>query len=182
MKLWRPLTFSLFMVILVLPAAATTQTGLGPYQPLSTIVIPPNSANGNVGALAGGFDISWFDFSTERFFIADRGTIPGAGLVMDARNGNILANISSGLPQALSAADQIWYNPGDNRVYFAGRNLGVVDAETNAFLGFIAPGTQTATSAGGHSIAVDSYTNYVFVPNSGGIKVHAQAPPSTASK
>jgi hypothetical protein len=81
MKLWRPLTFSLFMVILVLPAAATTRAGLGPYQPLSTIVIPPNSANGNVGALAGGFDISWFDFSTERFFIADRGTIPGAGQV-----------------------------------------------------------------------------------------------------
>jgi DNA-binding beta-propeller fold protein YncE len=101
---------------------------------------------------------------------------------MDARTGNQISQVTSGLPQLLSSADQIWYNPGDNRVYFGGRNLGVLDAETNAFLGFIAPGTQTATSAGGHSIAVDSYTNYVFVPNSGGIKVYAQAPPSTASK
>jgi hypothetical protein len=379
MNLWKPLTFSLFMGgILVLPSAATAQTGLGPYQPLSTIVIPPNSANGNVGGLAGGFDISWFDFSTERFFIADRGTIPGAGqvdiidaaqakfltaipgfvgarpgagksgpdgvivipqrnelwvgdgdttvkvvdlstnnivatidvsggggntradeiaydakdniffitipdgpipyaafistttrqvlgyysfmdaagggieqpawdpqtnqffinvnpasgpltiealdpvmmtvnhvyptpcktrnaglalgpnerlytscgIVMDARNGNILANISSGLPQALSAADEIWYNPGDDRVYFGSPNVGVVDAETNQFVTFLFPGAQTGTSGGGHTIAVDSFNGYIFLPSSGGgvggnIKVFAPGtytqPPSVAA-
>jgi hypothetical protein len=96
MKLWKPLTFSLFMVgILVLPVAATAQTGLGPYQKLSTIVILPNSANGNVAALAGGFDISWFDYSTEMFFIADRGTVPGAGQVdiIDAAQAKFLTAI-----------------------------------------------------------------------------------------
>ena len=101
--------------------------------------------------------------------------VTSCGIVMDARTGKQITQVTSGLPQLLSSADQIWYNPGDNRVYFGGRNLGVVDAETNAFLGFIAPGVQTATSAGGHSVAVDSYTNYVFVPNSGGIKVYAQS-------
>jgi hypothetical protein len=50
-----------------------------------------------------------------------------------------------------------------------------VDAASNAFLGYIAPGTQTAISAGGHSIAVDSYNNYVFVPNNGGVQVYAQS-------
>src|ERR1700730_17149534 len=67
--------------ILALCAVASAQTGLGPYQQLTTIVIPPNSANGNVGALAGGFDISWWDFATDRYFIADRGNVAGAGQV-----------------------------------------------------------------------------------------------------
>ena len=379
MKIRKRLTFSPFLAgLLTLSAAALAQTGLGPYQPLTTIVIPPNSANANSGALQGGFDISWFDYSTERFFIADRGTVPGAGqvdvidaaqakflfsipgfvgarpgagrsgpdglivipqrnelwvgdgdttvkvidlstnkivatidvsggggntradeiaydakdniffitvpdgpipyaafistttrqvlgyysfmdaagggveqpawdpqsnqffinvnpasgpltiqaldpvgmsvnhvyptpcktrnaglvlgpnehlftscgIVMDARNGTILANISSGLPQALSAADEIWYNPGDDRVYFGSANAGVVDAETNQFVTFLFNGAQTGTSGGGHTIAVDSFNGYVFLPSSGGgvggnIKVLAPGtytqPPSVAA-
>jgi hypothetical protein len=87
---------------------------------------------------------------------------------MDATNGNIIANISSGLPQALSAADEIWYNPGDDRVYFGSANVGVIDAETNQFVTFLFPGTQSAVSGGGHTLAVDSFNGSIFMPSAGG--------------
>jgi hypothetical protein len=81
------------------------------------------------------------------------------GDVIDARTGMLLSSAT------LSAGDEIWFNPGDNRYYFGNANLGVIDAETNKVLGNI-------TTQGGHALAVDSNTNTVYAPVTGaGIKV-----------
>ena len=72
----------------------------------------------------------------------------------------------------LIGGDEIWFNPGDNRYYFGGSNVGVVDAETNEALGFLDTNVPT------HSIAVDSSTNHIFVPATGmGVFVYAQTGP-----
>lgn len=88
-------------------------------------------------------------------------TMTSCGDVIDARTGKLLASAK------LSAGDEIWFNPGDNRYYIGNANLGVIDAETNEFLGYI-------TNQGGHALAVDSNTNTVYAPSTGaGIKVFA---------
>jgi len=91
--------------------------------------------------------------------------------VVDARTGNTLG-YSQGVGDTLIGGDEIWFNPGDNRYYFGSSSVGVVDAETNIPLGFVATGTGT------HSIAVDSSNNHIFVPAPGvGIEVFAQTGP-----
>jgi len=88
------------------------------------------------------------------------------GVPIDGRTGNVLA-ILNGSAGPISG-DEIWFNPGDNRVYFGATNVAVVDAETNQFLGYI-------TSAGGHSIAVDSNNGNIYVPVTNvGIEVFAR--------
>jgi hypothetical protein len=88
------------------------------------------------------------------------------GISIDGRGGNVLAIISGSAGPI--TGDEIWYNPGENRVYFGATNVAVVDAETNQFLGYI-------TSSGGHSIAVDSNNGNIYVPVGGvGIKVFTQ--------
>lgn len=91
--------------------------------------------------------------------------------VIDARTGNTLA-YSQGNADNPIGGDEIWFNPGDNRYYFGSGNVGVVDAETNLPLGFVATGVPT------HSIAVDSSNNHIFVPATGmGVLVYAQKGP-----
>lgn len=88
------------------------------------------------------------------------------GVAVDGRGGNVLAVISGSAGPI--TGDEIWFNPGDNRVYFGAVNVAVVDSETNQFLGYI-------TNSGGHSIAVDSNTGNIYVPVGGvGIKVFQQ--------
>ena len=88
-------------------------------------------------------------------------TMTSCGNALDARNGSILATIT------VPAGDEIWFNPGDNRYYFGNANVGVIDAETNQLLGYL-------TDAGGHTLAVDSNNNNIFVPVTGaGVKVFA---------
>ncbi|MBV8845613.1 MAG: hypothetical protein JO307_22630 [Bryobacterales bacterium] len=74
------------------------------------------------------------------------------------------------------AADQLWYNPGDNNYYFgfifnpsAGFNgCAVVDANTNQLLTFIPAST--------HTLAADPNYNRIFIPVTGsGIQVWAAA-------
>jgi hypothetical protein len=85
--------------------------------------------------------------------------VTSCGTVMDL-NGNVLAT-----PTA--AADQLWYNPGDNMLYFGNANSAVIDAETNQVVAHL-------PSAAGHTLAVDPYNNHIFAPVSGvGIKVFA---------
>jgi hypothetical protein len=88
--------------------------------------------------------------------------ITSCGAVVDAKTGNVLTTISG------VGGDEIWYNPGENRVYFgaAGGSIGVVDADTNQLVGTI-PGN-------GRNVAVDSENSRVFVPVAGqGILVFA---------
>jgi hypothetical protein len=73
------------------------------------------------------------------------------GTAVDGRYGTILATLTG------ATADEIWFNPGDNRYYFGSANVAVVDAETNSILGYL-------TTSGGHSIAVDSNNGDIFVP------------------
>jgi hypothetical protein len=81
------------------------------------------------------------------------------GIVLDARNGGILATVAG------PSTDELWYNPGDNRYYFGAPGVAVVDADTNQIVG-------TLPSAAGHTLAVDPNNNHVFAPVTGaGIKV-----------
>ena len=82
--------------------------------------------------------------------------------IISARDGTLLAEF----PQ-VSGSDEIWYNPGDGRVYLAARNnpasaggpvLGVIDALTNTFV------TNIPTDASAHSVAVDRRSGNVYVP------------------
>jgi hypothetical protein len=61
------------------------------------------------------------------------------------------------------AADQLWYNPGDNNYYFGffngilgGKGCAVVDANTNQLLTFIPAST--------HTLAADPNYNRIFIP------------------
>ncbi len=91
--------------------------------------------------------------------------------IVDTRTGNTVAN-AQGVGDNPIGGDEIWFNPGDNRYYFGGNNVGVVDAETNLPLGFLAMAVPT------HSLAVDSNNNHIFVPATGvGIEVFAQTGP-----
>ena len=64
--------------------------------------------------------------------------------------------------------DEVWYNPGDNRYYTAGRDMpngpimGVVDAGTRRWL------VNVPTGSNSHSITVNQFTNQIFVPTQAG--------------
>ena len=94
------------------------------------------------------------------------------GEAFDAITGNRLGRTEEGNPSAV-AADQLWYNPGDNNYYFGffngilgGRGCAVVDANTNQLLTFIPAST--------HTLAADPNYNRIFIPVTGsGIQVWA---------
>jgi hypothetical protein len=91
---------------------------------------------------------------------ANQHLVTSCGTVMDLQ-GNILTTVSN------VSTDQIWYNPGDNLIYWGAPMSGAVDAETNQLL---APLPETA----GHTLAVDPWNNKIFAPVTGkGIKVFA---------
>ena len=77
--------------------------------------------------------------------------------------------------------DEIWFNPGDERVYFAGGpnfivdpSVPVLDTDTNTLVAVIKVGTPPPPLRFTHSVAADSETNRIFVPISGvGVKVYA---------
>src|SRR6516165_10675983 len=64
--------------------------------------------------------------------------------------------------------DEVWYNPGDNRYYTAGRDMPngpimrVVDAGTRTWL------VNVSTGSNSHSITVNQFTNQIFVPTQSG--------------
>lgn len=89
--------------------------------------------------------------------------ITSTGVVFDAKTGATLAEIAG------VAGDEIWYNPGDNRVYFGNEPVFVVDASTYQVI--------TSFDAGDtHSIVADSENNHIFVPVTDvGVKVFTEA-------
>jgi hypothetical protein len=86
------------------------------------------------------------------------------GLPIDPRTGQPLKTI----PQ-VGDADEVWYDPGSNRYYFAhaaaaagsasGGAVGVVDAATETFVTDI-----PFEGSGIHSVAVNAANRHVFVP------------------
>jgi len=86
--------------------------------------------------------------------------VTSCGVVLDM-TGNILATPSG------ASADQLWYNVGDNLLYFGATQSAVMDAGTNQILGYL-------PSVAGHTLAVDPNNNHIFAPVTGvGIKVFA---------
>jgi hypothetical protein len=77
------------------------------------------------------------------------------GAVVDARTGDSLATITG------VSGDEIWYSPGDNRIYFGatGGAVGVVDGDTYQIVGTI--------PINGRNVSVDSEAGHVFVPVTG---------------
>jgi hypothetical protein len=126
--------------------------------------------------------------------------ITSCGTVLDARTGNVLANVFNPFDGTPVSADEIWYNPGDDRVYFGSANVAVVDASTydlvrisgravyqglgsatidatpyqvlTYFFPYPLPPAPLGVTFGGHSVAADSSNNQIFVPVTGaGLKV-----------
>jgi hypothetical protein len=96
------------------------------------------------------------------------GACENAGIIVNPRHGDaqrLIANVGG--------ADEIWFNSGDDNVYFArtaAGQLGVADAENGRFL------ANLPTGVGSHSVAAYAENNHVFVPvNGGGIDVFAAA-------
>jgi DNA-binding beta-propeller fold protein YncE len=84
---------------------------------------------------------------------------PHRAVVIDRTNGSVLGDFSD-----VGGADEVWYNPGDNRYYLAEsalQNLGVIDAGTLTTVGEVESGI------GAHSVAADFSSNHIFVPVAG---------------
>jgi hypothetical protein len=73
------------------------------------------------------------------------------------------------------SGDEIWFNDGDDRVYFGSSPVGIVDANTLEVLPIALANENT------HSVAADSKNNHIFVPDRGatnqgvGIRVFADS-------
>jgi hypothetical protein len=88
--------------------------------------------------------------------------ITSTGVVFSAKSGATLATIAG------ASGDEIWYNSGDNRVYFGAQPMPVVDAESLSIVATINDGNT-------HSVAADSENNHIFVPVNGvGVQVFTE--------
>jgi hypothetical protein len=96
------------------------------------------------------------------------GACDNGGIIVDPRRGDARKLIPD-----VGGADEIWFNPGDENVYFArtgAGQLGVANAENGRFV------ANLPTGVGSHSVAAFAGNNHVFVPvNGGGIDVFAGA-------
>src|SRR5262249_32878654 len=77
------------------------------------------------------------------------------GDALEAKNGALVTTVRG------VAADEIWFNPGDERVYFGHNPAFVVDAETYKQ---ITGGGAPIPAGPTHSIAADSENNHIFIP------------------
>jgi hypothetical protein len=96
--------------------------------------------------------------------IPNQRLMTSCGDVLDVATGAIVTHVPG------VAADEIWFNPGDERVYFGHNPAFVVDAETyQQIVGGGAPIAAGPT----HSIAADSENNRIFIPVTGdGVRVY----------
>ena len=93
--------------------------------------------------------------------------ITSCGVVLDVKTGSTLATLNV-------SGDEIWFNPGDDRVYFGSSPVQIVDANALQVL------PTTLANENTHSVAADSENNHIFVPDRGamnqgiGIRVYAE--------
>ena len=89
--------------------------------------------------------------------------------IIDERDGTVLAS----LPNE-GGGDEIWYNPGNNKYFFAarsnpaGESLVIIDAG----LGFATQKPSTSHLSNAHSVAVDPVLNRAYVPISSAATGH----------
>ena len=88
---------------------------------------------------------------------------PPLEVIIDGTTSQVVANITE-----TGGVDEVWYNPGDNRYYTAGRDmpngpvLGVIDAGSRQWL------VNVTTGSNSHSVTANQFTNQVFVPMQAG--------------
>ena len=100
--------------------------------------------------------------------------VTSCGDVISVASGTVLTTVAN------VGADEIWFNPGEERVYFGGyQSIKVPIVNANNFnlvstltVGFINP-TPPPPSQTTHSVAADSENNLIFVPVTNfGVKVY----------
>jgi len=92
-----------------------------------------------------------------------RRLITSCGIVLSVKTGDTLATIKG------VGGDEIWFNRGDERVYFGANPMAVVDSETYQVITSLTVGPT-------HSVAADSENNHIFVPVTGvGVKVFGES-------
>ena len=99
--------------------------------------------------------------------IPDQRLMTSCGDVLDVQTGAVVTHVPG------VAADEIWFNPGDERVYFGRNPAFVVDAETYQQIIGVGPNGPPIPAGPTHSIAADSENNHIFIPVTGqGVKVY----------
>jgi DNA-binding beta-propeller fold protein YncE len=103
--------------------------------------------------------------------------VTSCGDIIRVKDGKVLLTVPG------VGIDEIWFNPGDERVYFAGGpnfifdpSVPVLDTETNTVVAVLKVGSPPPPLRFTHSVAADSETNRIFVPISGvGVKVYTDS-------
>ena len=81
------------------------------------------------------------------------------GIILNMPGGTIAATPN---PAGTALGDEIYYNPGDNQVYFGQASPSVIDTGTNQLVG-----TLPAAKPGSHIVAANSNNNHVYLPSPG---------------
>lgn len=97
--------------------------------------------------------------------------VTSCGDVIDVKTGSIVTTIAG------TGGDEIWFNPGDERVYFGSFfTIPVAETDTNTLVTTLTVGfaaTPFPNSHFTHSVAADSENNRIFVPvTHEGVKVY----------
>ena len=102
--------------------------------------------------------------------IPNQRLMTSCGDVLDVLTGKVVTTVTG------VSGDEIWYNAGDQRVYFPGTaNMYVVDANTYSLLTTVVVGVISTTPGASqttHSLAADADNGLVFVPvSTAGVQV-----------
>jgi len=97
--------------------------------------------------------------------------VTSCGDVIDVKTWSLVTNVAG------TGGDEIWFNPGDERVYFGNFfTIPVVDTDTNTLVTTLTVGftaTPFSNAHFTHSVAADSENNRIFVPvTHEGVKVY----------
>ena len=99
--------------------------------------------------------------------IPNQRLMTSCGDVLDVATGTVVTHVNG------VAGDEIWFNSGDERVYFGRNPAFVVDAETYQQIVGAGPNGPPIPAGPTHSIAADSENNHIFIPVTGvGVRVY----------
>jgi hypothetical protein len=90
--------------------------------------------------------------------IPNQRLMTSCGDVLDVATGLVVTTVKG------VGADEIWFNSGDERVYFGSNPASVVDAETYKQITGKGPNGPPIPAGPTHSIAADSENNHIFIP------------------